>query len=120
MSYLEKEQELQSMVGQGQMVEAFEKFYAENVVMEEPMSGRTEGKDANREREMQWLENLAEAHGGGVTGITSNEAEGITMSETWMDATFKDGNRVKMEEVSVKKWEGDQIVHERFYYNLGG
>ena len=44
MSYLEKEQELQSMVGQGQMLEAFEKFYGENVVMEEPMSGRTEGK----------------------------------------------------------------------------
>ena len=66
------------------------------------------------------MENLAEMHGGGVTGITSNEADGITMSESWMDATFKDGNRVKMEEVSVKKWEGDQIVHERFYYNLGG
>ncbi len=120
MSYLEKEQELQSMVGQGQMLEAFEKFYAENVVMEEPMSGRTEGKKANWERETQWMENLAEMHGGGVTGITSNEDDGITMSETWMDATFKDGNRVKMEEVSVKKWEGDQIVHERFYYNLGG
>ena len=120
MSYLEKEQELQSMVGQGQMMEAFEKFYAENVVMEEPMSGKTEGKDANRVREEQWVSGLAEMHGGGITGISSNEDDGITMTESWMDASFKDGSRVKMEEVSVKKWEGDQIVHERFYYNMGG
>jgi len=119
MSYLAKEQELQSMVGQGQMLEAFEKFYAENVVMEEPMSGKTEGKDANRAREEQWIAGLAEMHGGGVTGITANEEEGITMTESWMDASFKDGSRVKMEEVSVKKWEGDQIVHERFYYSMG-
>ncbi len=119
MSLLEKEQELQQMVGGGQMMEAFEKFYAENVVMVEPMSGTTEGKDANRKREEQWMEMVAEVHGGGVTGITSNESEGITMTESWMEATFKDGNRSKMEEVSVKKWEGDQIVHERFYYNMG-
>lgn len=120
MSYLEKEQELQSMIGQGQLLEAFEKFYAENVVMVEPMSGTTEGKDANRARELQWLESVQEVHGGGVTAIASNEEEGQTITESWMEATYKDGNRVKMEEVSVKKWEGDQIVHERFYYNMGG
>lgn len=120
MSYLEKEQELQAMIGQGQLLEAFEKFYADNVVMEEPMAGRTEGKDANRKREEEFLGSLKEAHGGGVNSIASNEAEGQTLTETWFDATFQDGNRVKMEQVSVKKWEGDQIVHERFYYNMGG
>ena len=120
MSLLEKEQELQQMVGGGQMMEAFEKYYAEQVVMVEPMSGTTEGKDANRKREEQWVEMVAEVHGGGVTGITSNEDAGITMTESWMEATFKDGNRSKMEEVSVKKWENGQIVHERFYYNMGG
>ena len=34
-----------------------------------------------------------------------------------MDITFKDGNRVIMEQVAVQKWENNQIVHERFYYN---
>jgi hypothetical protein len=24
-----------------------------------------------------------------------------------------------MEEVAVQKWNGDQIIHERFYYNMG-
>ena len=119
MSYFEKEKELQQMVAEGKMVEAFDKFYAENVVMVEPMSGTNEGKEANRKREMEWMSSLKEAHGGGATNISSNEAEGITMTESWFDGTFQDGNRVKMEEVSVKKWEGDQIVHERFYYSMG-
>lgn len=120
MSLLTNEQELQKMIGEGQMMEAFEKFYAENVVMVEPLSGTTEGKDANRAREQQWLEMVAEVHGGGVTGITSNEEAGITMTESWMEATYKDGNRAKMEEVSVKKWENGQVVHERFYYTMPG
>ncbi len=106
------------MVGQGQMMEAFEKFYAENVVMEEPMSGKTVGKDANRKREEDWVEMVAEAHGGGIKSMASDEENGVTMTESWADFTFKDGNRAMMEEVSVKKWEGDQIVHERFYYNM--
>ena len=28
--------------------------------------------------------------------------------------------RMKMGQVFVKKWEGDQIVYERFYYNIPG
>ncbi len=120
MSYLEKEKDLHQLVGEGKMMDAFEKYYAENVVMEEPRFGAMEGKDANREREIQFLGSIKEWHGGGVTAVTSNEAEGITMSESWMDVTFVDGNRMKWEETSVKKWEGDQIVHERFYYNMPG
>ncbi|MEP0986339.1 SnoaL-like domain-containing protein [Ekhidna sp.] len=120
MSLLEKEQELHQMIGEGKMMEAFEKFYADNVVMVEPMLGTTEGKDANRAREQQWLEMVQEVHGGGVTAITSNEEDGLTMSESWMEASYKDGNRAKMEEVSVKKWENGQVVHERFYYTMPG
>ncbi|PSR15173.1 MAG: nuclear transport factor 2 family protein, partial [Bacteroidetes bacterium] len=49
-------------------------------------------------------------------GIGADEAAGTTFVESMMEVTFKDGNRVQMEQVAVQKWEGDQIVHERFYY----
>jgi len=120
MSYLSKEQEVQSMIAEGKLLEAFEKFYADNVVMVEATGETTEGKDANRKREEQFVSGLAEMHGGGVKSMTSNEDDGVTMAEVWMDASFKDGNRVKMEQVSVKKWEDNKIVHERFYYNMPG
>jgi hypothetical protein len=33
--------------------------------------------------------------------------------------TFTNSLRVKLEQVSVQKWEDGRIVHERFYYDAG-
>ena len=120
MSYLDKVTEMYNMLGEGKMMDAFEKYYAENVVMIEATGEKREGKDKNREFELQFLDSIKEMHGGGVYSITSNEETGVTTVESWMDTTFKDGNRMKMEEVAVQYWEGDQIVKERFYYNMPG
>ena len=118
MSYLQQAKNLYAMTGQGQMLEAFEKYYHDDVVMVEATGEVREGKDVSREFEKQWLSTVKEMHGGGVTAITSDEDAGITMVESWMEATFQDGNRVKMEEVAVQKWQGEKIIHERFYYNM--
>jgi len=118
MSYFAKEQEIQQMIGQGQLLEAFEKFYGEDIVMVEASGESFSGKTANRTREEDFVASLEEVHGGGVHKITANEEEGTTMAEVWIDATFKGGHRAKMEQVSVKQWKGDQVVHERFYYNM--
>lgn len=120
MSYLQKVSEMYAMMGKGNMMDAFEKYYHEDIVMVEATGEVRKGKSANREFEQQWMASIKEMHGGGVTGITSNEEEGITMVETWGEFTSQDGNRVKMEEVCVQKWQGDQIIHERFYYNTPG
>ena len=120
MSYLDKAKDLYDMVLQGQLLEAFDKYYHDDVVMVEATGDTTSGKAENRAREEQWLGSVAEFHGGGVNAITSNESDGVTMLEVWMDATYKDGNRMKMEQVAVQRWDGDQIKHERFYYNMPG
>lgn len=120
MSILALEQELQTMMGQGQMLEAFDKFYADDVVMVEATGEVREGKAHNRTFEEKWLESLEGMHGGGVTAMAANEETGHTCTETWGDFSFKGGQRMKMEEVSVKKWENGKIVHERFYYDTKG
>ena len=66
------------------------------------------------------MASVKEIHGGGIEGITSNEDDGITMVESWMDLSFQDGSRMKMEQVAVQKWQAGQIVKERFYYNIPG
>ena len=121
MSYLEKAQDLQAKLGQGQGMEAFEQYYAENCVIVEKPTGETRnGKEAQRQAIQQWYGMVKEMHGGGVNSITSDEANGVTVAETWMDVTFQDGRRMKMEECAVQRWEGDQIVHEAFYYSMPG
>lgn len=119
MSFLEKEKDLQNMVVTGQLMEAFEKYYGENCTLVEATGDSISGKDQARQHEMEFLGKIQEFHGAGINKITSNEEDATTMTESWMDVTFKGGPRVKMEQVAVKQWEGDHVVHERFYYNAG-
>ncbi|MCF8369490.1 MAG: hypothetical protein K9G76_10645 [Bacteroidales bacterium] len=120
MSYLEKVTAMYKMIEEGKMMEAFEKYYHKDVVMIEATGDVREGKDKNREFELQFMGSIKDIHGSGTTGITSNEKTGVTMVESWMDTTFQDGSRMKMEEVAVQYWKGDFIIKERFYYNMPG
>lgn len=116
MSYLENAKQMYDQVGQGQLLEAFDKYYAENIVMEEP-AGKREGKASCRAYEEQFLNNVETFHGMEIKAMSEDTEKGKVFVELVMDITFKDGNRVSMEQVAVQKWERDQIVHERFYYN---
>ncbi len=121
MSCYDNAKNLYDMMGQGQVMEAFEKHYAENCTIVEKPTGETrEGKEAQRQAIQQWFGMVKEHHGGGYTKITSNEESRTTMVENWTDITMQDGNRMKMEEISVQQWnENGQIEHESFYYQMG-
>ena len=120
MSYKEKVVEMYGMLGQGKGMEAFEKFYHEDVTMIECTGEVRQGKSTNREFEQNWFNNVEAVHDGGVNAVTVDEENGVTMVESWMDVSFKDGNRMKMEEVARQKWDGDHIIEERFYYDTRG
>jgi ketosteroid isomerase-like protein len=119
MTYLEKAKDLYRMLGEGKMMDAFEKYYHEDVVMTEATGDSYSGKARNRERMHEWEESLEQMHDGGTGHITSNEDEAVTMVESWTDVSFKNGQRMKIEEIALQQWEGDQIIRERFYYNPG-
>lgn len=99
MSYYDKAKNMYEMLAQGKMLDAFEKYYHTNIVMVEATGEARKGKEINRKFESEFLGSIKEFHGSGVTAITSNEKESVTMVE------------------AVQKWQGDQIIHERFYYN---
>lgn len=121
MSVLENAQKLQQMLGEGKVMEAFEELYHENVqVYEMPTGEHRNGKDAQRKAIEGWMGMVQEHHGGGCNSITANEDTGITCAETWTDFTPKEGDRMKMQEVAVQKWQDGQIIEEKFYYNMPG
>ena len=116
---LNRAKAMYAMIGEGKMIEALEKYYHEDVVVQENNEEPRRGKAASRDSVAEFMNNVKEMHGGGVGAITSNEASHVTMVESWADMTFKDGTRRKMEEVAVQHWKGDKIIRERFYYNKG-
>ncbi|MFN1835063.1 SnoaL-like domain-containing protein [Balneola sp. MJW-20] len=115
MSYLDKINDVYNHIAQGNAMDAFEKYYSDNVDMILEDGTVVSGKDANRDRENEFFGSVEEFHGMEVQAINSNEEKGTTTVESWMDVTFKGGNRVKIEQVATQKWNGDEIVKERFY-----
>jgi hypothetical protein len=116
MSYSAKVKALYDMIAQGQLLDAFEQYYHDDVVMQEIGEEPRAGKALNREYEQKFLSSVEAFHGMGVDAITSDEANGITMVENWMDITFTGGVRVLYQQVAVQRWQGDQIVSEKFYH----
>lgn len=117
MSYYEKARDIYDMTSQGKLLDAFEKYYHTDVTMVEATGETRKGKEANRKFQREFMDMIKAVNGSGVRSIASDEKEGTTMVEAWMDVTMKDGKRNMMEEVAVQKWKGDQIIYERFYYN---
>ena len=105
------------MMSKGQLMEAFEKYYAENVSMVDLGHGEPMvGKAANRERELVFVGMIEEFHGMGVDAVATDEENGIAMIESWMDVTLKGIGRSQLRQVAVQRWEGDFIVDEKFYH----
>lgn len=107
--------ELNQMVLQGKILEAFDRFYDESVVMQENAATPTVGKTVNRAREEKFVESIEQFHGAQVLG--SGAGADRSYSEWTMDVTFKGGIRVKLEQVAARQWRNGKIVHERFYFN---
>lgn len=108
------EAELNRMILSGQAMEAFEKFYAEDCIMQENTDPPCVGKAANRQREIEFFGNVQEFHGMTMGGVAVGE--GVSFSEWEMEVTFKGGVRIKMTQVARRKWRDGLVVDERFYY----
>lgn len=116
MSYLDKINDVYNHIEEGTAMDAFEKYYGEDVTMILEDGSKVEGKDANREREREFFGSVESFNGLEVTGITSNEENGVTSVESVMDVTFKGADSpMKIEQVAVQHWDGEQISQERFY-----
>jgi len=111
------DQKLNDMVLTGKALEAFEQFYAEDVVMQENSDEPRVGKATNRKLEEEFFASVAEWHEGKVLASAINGD--TSFSEWFMDLTFKNGTRAKLAQVAVRKWKDGKVVHERFFYNKG-
>lgn len=109
-SLSECERDLNAMILAGKAFDGFEKYYADDVVMQENTETPTVGKDANREREQAFFGSIEEFHGAELH--SSAVGDNVTMSEWTFDMTMG-GNRIAMAEVARRQWRDGKVVHER-------
>lgn len=116
MSHLDKISDIYDHISKGTALDAFEKYYAEDVSMILEDGTKIDGKDANLQREKEFFSSVEEFHGIDISGITSNEEKGITAVESKMTVTFKGTDKpTTMEQVAVQHWEDEKISTEQFY-----
>ena len=110
----ELDQKLNEAVLTGRALEAFEELYADDVVMQENSDDPFVGKALNREREIKFFSSIEQFHDG---KLLSSAINGNTSFSEWLyDVTFKGGQRVKLEQVAVRRWKDGKVAFERFYY----
>ncbi len=111
----EKIEDLVKMVNEGKILEAFEKYYSEEIVMQENEGEKRVGKEANREYEKAFVNGIVEFHSAKTLGIATGE--NYSTVESYMDVTHKDWGRIARTQVAVQRWENGMIVNEKFYYD---
>lgn len=106
--------DLNELIIQGKMMEAFEKYYHEDVAMRENNQPPMIGKSANRQRELEFLDNIVEFRGAAAKGTV---VAGDTSFVIWdFDYTHKQWGERKYTQISVQQWKDNRIVQENFYY----
>ena len=110
-------QDLVAHVEQGKILEAMEEFYAEDVVMQESNGAATAGKQANIERERAFFGSITVHQQRALSVVVDGDRSTINWLFEYSDG---EGKRWRMDQLAYQTWRGDQIVHERFYYDSAG
>jgi len=97
----------------GKVLETFDRYYADGVIMSENGEGLRVGKAVNRTYEQAFVDNV-EFHGARVGQVIVEDH--MAAVEWEFDITPKGGERVVQKQVSLQTWEGDLIVREVFYH----
>lgn len=108
-------EDLLSYIQQGRILEAVNEFYADGVVMQENSLPPTVGREANLERERQFLSTVKDWKRFDV--IAQGTGNDVTFYEVVMDWTTIDETLVHVEQVVVAKWLDGKIINERYYHN---
>ena len=108
--------ELNNMILKGEILDAFDKFYAEDVVMQDNDTPQREGKPACRAFEEAFVNNLTAFRGAEVKNVMVSEEAGVATVEWGFDYTHKEWGDKNYTQVAVQRWRDGKIISEQFLY----
>jgi hypothetical protein len=112
-----RDRELNRAILAGDILNAFENFYATDMVMQENDSEPFTGKDVNRKRERGFVNSVDQFQGATLVGGAVNGD--LSYSGMGVRRDVRGGARTKLQQVAARRWKTYQLVHERFYYKGG-
>lgn len=110
----EKVDHLNQLILEGKAMDAFETYYHDDVVMQENSLEPTIGKNANRQREIDFFGGITEFRAAEVLDVAVND--NVSFVKWTMDYTHKDFGARNYTQVSVQHWKDGKIIKEQFFY----
>ncbi len=95
--------------------EVYERYYEENVVVQENLQPPRIGRAMSIERQKLMNANIREIHDFKIGAVLVDSDR--SMVEMHLDATTKDGYHFHLEEVGLQTWKNGRIIHERYFYD---
>lgn len=110
-------EELNSLIKEGKIMEAFEKYYGENVVTQVNGNKPIAGKEQNRKRDMIFLQEIEKLNSAEINSVTFGGADdNVSMTEWAISIENNEGEKKTIYRVNVQHWKDDKIIDERLYF----
>ncbi|MBD2102567.1 nuclear transport factor 2 family protein [Leptolyngbya sp. FACHB-261] len=95
--------------------QVYERFYAEDVVVQENLQAPRVGRAMSIERQLRMNANVKEVHDFKIGPVLVDGDHSVV--EMHIDLTTLDGYRIRIEELGMQTWKDGLIVRERFFYD---
>src|SRR3990167_9107671 len=87
-------EKLNTLIKEGKIMEAFEKYYGENVIIQVNGNTPITGKDQNRKREMIFLQEIEKLNSAEIKSVTFGGVDdNVSVTEWAINIKNKDGRR---------------------------
>jgi len=108
---------LNALISEGKIMEAFEKYYDEGVVIQVNGNSPITGKDQNRKREMIFLQEIEKLNSAEIKSVTFGGIDdNVSMTEWAINIEDNKGEKKIIYRVNVQHWRGGKIISEKLYF----
>ena len=108
---------LNTLIQEGHIMEAFERYYGENVVIQVNGNLPITGKEQNRKREMIFLQEIEKLNSAEIKSVTFGGIDdNVSMTEWAINIENKEGVKKIIYRVNVQHWKDDKIINEKLYF----
>ena len=110
-------EKLNLLIKEGKILEAFEKYYGDEVVIQVNGNSAITGKEHNRKREMIFLQEIEKLNSAEIKSVTfGGTDDNVSMTEWAINIENKEGIKKIIYRVNVQHWKDDKIISEKLYF----
>jgi hypothetical protein len=108
---------LNFLIKEGKIMDAFEKYYGNDVIIQVNGNPPITGKGLNRKREMIFLQEIEKLNSAEIKSVTFGGInDNVSMTEWAINIENKEGEKKIIYRVNVQHWKDDKIINEKLYF----